>query len=74
MLIRYNFTPDSIIHFDETDITINLNTPKVLANKTHRHVGQIVSAERGDFVSFRVIVTGIGHTVPPVFMLLLCTI
>lgn len=65
LLKRYNFTADRIVNFDETGITTVLNTPKVLAEKTQRQV-QIVSAERGELVTFGGIITGIGNTIPPI--------
>ncbi|KAG5889884.1 hypothetical protein JTB14_032783 [Gonioctena quinquepunctata] len=46
LLARQNFTPDRILNFDETGMTSLLNTPKVLAEKKQRQVGQLVSAER----------------------------
>lgn len=70
LLKQYNFTTDRIVNFDETDITTVLNTPKVLVEKTQRQVGQIVSAERGELVTFGAIITGIGNTGPPVFVFL----
>ncbi|CAL1682568.1 unnamed protein product [Lasius platythorax] len=67
-LRKYNFTADRIVNFDETDITTVLNTPKVLAEKSQRQVGQIVSAERRELVTFGGIITGIGNTIPPIFV------
>ncbi|KAG5898888.1 hypothetical protein JTB14_003282 [Gonioctena quinquepunctata] len=52
LLARQNFIPDRILNFDETGITTVLNTPKVLAEKKQRQVGQLVSAERGELDHF----------------------
>lgn len=68
VMTKYNFSPDRIINFDETGITTVLSTPKILAEKNQRQVGQIVSAERGELVTFGGIITGIGNTIPPVFV------
>lgn len=65
---RFNFTADRIINFDETGITTVLNTPKILAEKTQRQVGQIVSSERGELVTFGGIIIGTGNSIPPVYV------
>ncbi|GBP07644.1 hypothetical protein EVAR_2768_1 [Eumeta japonica] len=68
VLTRFNFTVDRIINFDETGITTVLNTPKILAEKTQRQIGQIVSGERGELVTFGGIITGTGNSIPPVYV------
>ncbi|KAG5893403.1 hypothetical protein JTB14_038064 [Gonioctena quinquepunctata] len=66
LLARQNFTPDRILNFDETGITTVLNTPKVLTEKKQRQVGELVSAERGELVTFCGIITAIGNSVLPI--------
>ncbi|KAK4887849.1 hypothetical protein RN001_004120 [Aquatica leii] len=63
-LTKYSFTPD----LDKTGITTVMTTPKILAEKTQKQVGQIVSAERGEMVTFCSIVSAIGNTIPPIFI------
>ncbi|CAK1597348.1 unnamed protein product [Parnassius mnemosyne] len=68
VMLRYKFAPDRIINLDETGVTTVLSTPKVLAEKTQRQVGQMVSAERGELVTFCGIVTATGVALPPVYV------
>lgn len=68
IMLRYKFTPDRIVNLDETGINTVLPTPKVLAEKKQRQVGQIVSAERGELVTFCGIVTATGAALPPVYI------
>ncbi|GBP05882.1 hypothetical protein EVAR_5164_1 [Eumeta japonica] len=70
VMLRSKFTPDRIVNLDETDINTVLPTPKVLAEKKQRQVGQIVSAERGELVTFCGIVTATGAALPPVYIFL----
>lgn len=57
--LRYKFTPDKIYNVDESGITTVLNTPKVLADKTQKQVGQLASA--GDLVTFGGIICARVH-------------
>ena len=68
VLVRYQFTGTRIFNFDETGITTVLSTPKVLAHKAQKQVGQIVSAERGDLVTFVGIIPATGTAIPPAFV------
>ncbi|KAG5876261.1 hypothetical protein JTB14_022284 [Gonioctena quinquepunctata] len=63
LLARQDFTPDRILNSDETGITTVLNTPKVLAEKKQRQVGQLVPAERGELVTFCTIITATGNSI-----------
>lgn len=65
---RYNFTPDRIVNLDETGISTVLSTPKIIAGRKQRQVGQIVSAERGELVTFCGIITATGSSLPPVYV------
>ena len=65
---QYNFTPDRIINLDETGISTVLSTSKVIAGRKQRQVGQIVSAERGELVTFCGIITATGSSLSPVYV------
>lgn len=45
-----------------------LETPKILAPKSQKQVGQIVSAERGELITFGAIIFATGNTMPPLFV------
>lgn len=68
VMSKYQFAPDRIINLDETGITTVLPTPKVLADKRQKQVGQLVSGERGELVTFCGIVTASGNALPPVYV------
>ncbi|XP_073956414.1 uncharacterized protein [Choristoneura fumiferana] len=65
---KYKFTADRIFNFDESGISTVLNTPKVLAEKNQKQIGQLVSAERGELVTFGGIISAGGNTIPPLFI------
>ncbi|CAH2084120.1 unnamed protein product [Euphydryas editha] len=65
---RHNFTADRIFNFDETGVSTVLDTPKVLAPKSQKQVGQIVSSERGELVTFGAIISASGNHIPPLFV------
>ncbi|KAF5278025.1 hypothetical protein FQR65_LT15826 [Abscondita terminalis] len=64
----YKFSPDRIYNIDETGITTVLSTPKVIAESGRKQVGQIVSGERGQLVTFCGIISATGSTIPPAFV------
>lgn len=68
VLERYNFTAERIFNFDESGVSTVLDTPKVLAPKSQKQVGQIVSSERGELVTFGAIISASGNTIPPLFV------
>lgn len=68
ILTRYNLSPDRIINLDETGVNTVLPTPRVLAEKKQRQVGQIVSGERGENVTLCGIITATGTALPPVYV------
>lgn len=68
VLQRHNFAPDRIFNFDESGVSTVLDTPKVLAPRSQKQVGQIVSAERGELVTFGGIISASGNTIPPLFI------
>ncbi|XP_018572510.1 uncharacterized protein LOC108911918 [Anoplophora glabripennis] len=53
---------------DETGITTVLPSPKVITEKGKKQVGQIVSSERGQLVTFTGIITATGNALPPVYV------
>lgn len=65
---KYKFTADRIYNFDESGISTVLNTPRVLAEKNQKQIGQLVSAERGELVTFGGIISASGNTIPPLFI------
>ncbi|XP_046972441.1 uncharacterized protein LOC124539186 [Vanessa cardui] len=68
VLERHPLTADRIFNFDESGVSTVLATPKVLAPKCQKQVGQIVSAERGELVTFGGIISASGNTIPPLFV------
>ncbi|XP_044762023.1 uncharacterized protein LOC123319221 [Coccinella septempunctata] len=65
---KHNFTADRIFNYDESGISTVLSTPKIFADKSQKQVGQIVSAERGELVTFGGIISASGNTIPPLFI------
>ncbi|GBM77424.1 hypothetical protein AVEN_43368-1, partial [Araneus ventricosus] len=65
---KYKFKPERILNFDETGITTVLQSPKVIAQTGKKQVGQAVSGERGELVSFCGIISATGNSIPPVFI------
>lgn len=68
VLQRHNFAADRIFNFDESGVSTVLDTPKILAPKSQKQVGQIVSAERGELMTFGAIISASGNTIPPLFV------
>lgn len=67
-LNKIKVTGDRIYNLDETGVTTVLETPKIIAQRGAKQVGQAVSAERGELVTFCAIICANGNTVPPVFV------
>ncbi|GBN16555.1 hypothetical protein AVEN_227756-1 [Araneus ventricosus] len=65
---KFKFKPERILNFDETGITTVLQSPKVIAQTGKKQVGQAVSGERGELVSFCGIISATGNSIPPVFI------
>lgn len=68
VISRFNFSAEKIYNVDETGITTVLQSPKVISESGKRQVGQIVSAERGELVTFCGIINAVGNRLPPVFV------
>ncbi|KAJ8949594.1 hypothetical protein NQ314_008165 [Rhamnusium bicolor] len=65
VLRKYKFSPRRIFNLDETGVTTVLPSPKVVAEKGKRQVGQVTSAERGSLVTVVCIVNAIGNFISP---------
>ncbi|KAJ8928703.1 hypothetical protein NQ314_018713 [Rhamnusium bicolor] len=63
---KYKLTTER--NTDETGITTVLQTPKVIAKAEKKQVGQIVSAERGNLVTFCAVITAAGNYLAPTFI------
>ncbi|KAG7300114.1 hypothetical protein JYU34_015655 [Plutella xylostella] len=68
VLTKYELNADRIYNFDESGISTVMATPKVLAEKSQKQIGQLVSAERGELVTFGGIISASGNTIPPLFI------
>ncbi|KAJ8977204.1 hypothetical protein NQ317_011215 [Molorchus minor] len=65
---KYKLSPDRVLNLEETGITTVLQTPKVISQIGQRQVGQCVSAERGNLVTFCGIISATGVAIPPVYI------
>ncbi|GBP61757.1 hypothetical protein EVAR_31085_1 [Eumeta japonica] len=63
---KYNLKPATLQH--RVDKNKNTDGKGILAEKTQRQIGQIVSGERGELVTFGGIITGTGNSIPPVYV------
>lgn len=68
VMTKHNFPPSRIINIDESGVTTVLQAPKVIAETGAKQVGQTVSAERGQLVTFEGIITAEGKALPPAFV------
>ena len=59
-------TGAQIYNLHETGITTVQKTPKVIAAKGAKQVGQITSREKGKLVTMCAIVSATGQSIPPV--------
>jgi hypothetical protein len=65
---KYEFSSDRIVNVDESGVSTVLQTPKVVANKGCKQVGQAVGAERGEQVTFVGIIVANGNAIPPAYI------
>ena len=65
---RDQYGPERIWNVDETGCTTVHKQAKVLATTGAKQVGAIVSAERGQLVTFCCAVNAVGNSVPPMFI------
>lgn len=68
VLDKYKFSSDRILNIDESGITTVLQAPKTVAPTGVKQVGQTVSAERGELVTFCGILKASGNTLPPAYV------
>ncbi|XP_055903267.1 uncharacterized protein LOC129939315 [Eupeodes corollae] len=68
ILNKKKIEPHMIWNLDETGCTTVTNPPKVVATRGCKQVGQVTSAERGQFVTMLGFINASGGTVPPVFV------
>lgn len=68
VLDKHKIPESRIINVDESGITTVLQSPKVVAPTGAKQVGQCVSAERGELVTFCGIITASGNIIPPVYV------
>ncbi|XP_039276104.1 uncharacterized protein LOC120349672 [Nilaparvata lugens] len=68
LMEKYKFPDNRILNLDESGVTTVLQSPKVIAPAGAKQVGQCVSAERGELVTFCGIVTASGSALPPVYV------
>ncbi|XP_065658895.1 uncharacterized protein LOC136083427 [Hydra vulgaris] len=61
-------TSFKIFNLDETGFTTVQKTPRVIASKGSKQVGQITSRERGELVTVCCIVSAAGVAIPPVIV------
>lgn len=67
-LQKYRIPPEKIYNLDETGVTTVLQAPKVIAETGIKQVGQVVSGERGELVTFCALINSVGNTIPPVYI------
>ncbi|XP_063216845.1 uncharacterized protein LOC134527825 [Bacillus rossius redtenbacheri] len=68
VLSKHKFSSSRIINVDESGISTVLPAPKVVAPTGCKQVGQTVSGERGEQVTFVGIVSAAGKAFPPVYI------
>ncbi|KAJ8942921.1 hypothetical protein NQ314_009896 [Rhamnusium bicolor] len=62
---KYKFTPDRIYNIDESGISTVLPCPRIIAETGKKQVGQAVSGERGQLLTFVGIINATGNALPP---------
>ena len=64
----WKFTADRMYNIDEAGVCTVLQSPDTVAQLGTKQVGQGVSGERGTMITVCIIVSSVGNTVPPVFI------
>ena len=67
-LRKHKIPPNQIFNTDETGLSIVMQTPRLVAPKGIKQIGQAVSAERGEIITFCAMVGATNNTIPPVFI------
>lgn len=65
---KYGFSANMIWNLDETGCMTVTKSPKVIAVRGSKQVGQIASAERGTLVTTLFFINAAGRSLPPVFV------
>ncbi|XP_039278874.1 uncharacterized protein LOC120350299 [Nilaparvata lugens] len=68
VLAKVNPPPSRIVNLDESGISTVLEAPKVIAAKGTKQVGQVVSAERGEQITFCAFICADGSYLPPLYI------
>lgn len=69
VLIETPFDPASIYNMDETGFsTVSSKVGLVIALKGTKHVGKVVSQERGTMITMALAVSAVGSMIPPFFL------
>uniref|UniRef100_A0A1B0CX45 HTH CENPB-type domain-containing protein n=1 Tax=Lutzomyia longipalpis TaxID=7200 RepID=A0A1B0CX45_LUTLO len=63
---KYSFDPGCVYNMDETAITTVQVPSKVVSHRGEKHVGRIVSAERGELVTMALAVSATGNMGGPI--------
>ena len=67
-LQKHKIPPNLISNIYETGVSTVMQTPHLVAPKVIKQVGQAVSAEQGEMITFCAIVGATGYTIPTVFI------
>lgn len=65
---KYNFTSDKIVNVDESGVNTVVQMPKIISQAGCKQVGQAVSGERGEQVTFVGIIVANGNAIPPAYI------
>lgn len=68
VIAKHGFVANDIYNFDETSLPTVLSSPKVIAPKGQKQIGQATSAERGCMITFGAFINALGNTLPPVYV------
>ena len=67
-LWKHKIPANRIFNIDETGVSTVMQTPRLVAPKGIKQVGEAVSAERGEMITFCAIVGATDNTIQPVFI------
>lgn len=65
----HNISSDRIYNFDETGVNTVMDSPKVIAPRGMKQVGQATSAERGSQITLGVFINTLENALPTVYVL-----
>ena len=67
-LERHAYQPHSICNLDETGITTVQKSPRIVAEKGAKQIGQVTSHERGVLVTMCCCANAVGQALPPAYI------